>query len=397
MVSDVQNNTLTLGYQSKNSLSLDSDYLHEVCLEQFRKMSDLYRGFNIENSEVLSEDSSDYVLSVQITRTSSGWSVHYTLDSIWVQNAGRSLLDLKYQDLTESHLIYTTRRVFDEIIYKIYSEPGIFEYPTAYIEKVGETSHLVLSDLLYQFKTTVYETGNILSEILWDHHGEGLFFTELTSLGTQLNYLDLNTKRVNTLYTSSLISSPILADDSENLYFVADFTHVPHMYQLNRRHHQLKALTWGPLWVSEIQHIPNTNEFSLTTNRSGQPQVYRFNPLKKTYERISFSKKFAGNGIVSTNGDIFYISLDDNKKLSVFRKVLSSGELMQITSEKNVHKMALARNPTLLSFTEAQDYNKEAIGFVSLKDGKVQYIKSNNSQKSLVFSKVPNLYSLMKK
>lgn len=397
VVSDLQNNNLTIAYSSQNSENLDSDYLHQVCFEQLKKMSRVYGGFLIQSPKGSPESQIDYYLRVEIQKKSSGWSVEYSLDSAWVQGETGNIYKVAYGDLSERDLIYTTRQVFDEIINKVYNEAGIFEYPLAFVENSSKGYQIVLSDPLFEFEKSIHKSDNPIVELRWDHKAESLFFTEVTDKGMMLKNINLKNLRIKTLYCSSLISSPVVSNDGNYLYFVADFSHLPHMYQLNLKNHHLKSLTSGPLWVSEIHPIPNTNDFTLTANRSGIPQVYTFNPQKISFERMTFLQRFAGNGIISSTGDMFYISFDQGNNLSLYRKSALGQHHECLTSKIDISHLDIAQNQTFLGLSVSVNHEKNAIAFLSLKDGRTQIISSKNSRKSLAFSPQPNLNSLVKK
>lgn len=393
-VSDLENQRLSITYSMKGQTSFDAHYLHQRCFESLEKMNNYYQGFLLRQQGA-QEEKSDYVLEVSLSENQKGWTVGYLIRSLWVKGEQSILYQDSFTSLSEQDVLLSTYKLFDQMIEKLNLESPLFEYPVAFIEERGRHNALILSDLLLDYQSVVYETENPLAQICWDRQASSLFFTEITNKGMVLKSLRLDDSSIVEHFTSSLISSMVLSHAGDKLYFIADFTHIPHLYQLNLANGHFKAITSGPQWVSEVATLENSEDLLVTMNRTGNFQVYQLCLDDKKFKKETFTNSFASSG-QKKEEELYFLAFDDGDDLSLYQRILV-GQKKPLTAGFDVHSFAFSSNHNLLALSISEAGLRQKIALYHKKDQRVIALDSHFPRKNMIFSPIGNLYSIIKK
>lgn len=396
LVKDVDRRQLSIAYRPTQFKQENVKELERKCFNKLEHMSQLYPTVVFNRYENNAKDDIDYYLDIAISKVKDGWDIQYRLTSAWVEGPAGLMASLSYQSLQEPALLYTTRSFFDLVIHKLFEETGVFEYPMAFVEKKGDYYHIVQSDALLEYEQSLFKTLNPITHLVWDSAGEGLYFTEIGQDTTSLKYIDITSNHQYDLYSSSLINSPVISHKSHRLYFIADFSHIPHIYQLNLNNHHLKSLSSGPLWVGQISSVVEPSDLLVTTNRSGQPQVYQFSSTKGGFEKQSTGGHYAASGQKISNGDLLFTSFDNDQHLSLYRQTKNSRMIKQLTHDIDIDKVTALVNPHIFALSGSNPHGHLGLYIYNIQHDLTYPLPSENPRSSLVFAPAPSLSVLMK-
>ena len=262
--------------------------------------------------------------------------------------------------------------VSDLIYEELTGAAGIFKTKLAFVSSEWvsyrkRNYHLNISDADGHNIVSIFDSESPLMTPGWAPDGKQLVYVSYENGLAQLFIQELETaKRTNLSVMHGLgdANSPDWSDDGSKIAFVSSKDGNPEIYAYDLSSSRLIRMTNNLAIDTEPSWAPN-NTLYFTSDRSGNPQVYRIVPgTGGKAERITFTGNYNSDLDVSPKGDkIAYVSAKGTRSSIVVRNLDNSQEL-ELSFGGVDERPRFAPNGQLLSYL-TQDGARNALGLLT--------------------------------
>ena len=278
---------------------------------------------------------------------------------------------------------------FSDLIYeKLTGDKGIFQTKIAFVKRLENKFSLVSADYDGHNAIEIYSSQEPIMSPVWSPDGRSLAFVTFLNRRAAVSVLDLSGRSNGTNLRPKIIgpfegsnSAPVWTKDGGSLAISIAKGGVSDIHLVSLTDLNVVRLTDSRSIDTEASFSPDGKSILFTSDRGGNPQIYRATSDGKSPKRVSFSGRYNASPRFSPDGTFFAFIHYDRGMFNVavqdiesgVVQILSSGQLDQSPSVSPNGKMivyASERNGRgILRFVSR---NGRAKAFFEIPDGDVR-------------------------
>jgi TolB protein len=297
----------------------------------------------------------DYVVVGRLTSLSSGdISVDAELVNVLT---GQTLLTRKWT-VKPANLRNASHRVADSIYEKIIGVRGAFATRIAYVSVDGKPPaqkyQLIVADADGEGPRKIMQSDRPIMSPAWSADGEWLAYVSFERRVSAVYVQQVRTgQRSMVSARAGINGSPSWSPDGKKLALTLSGTNGNlDIYLLNLGTQQLTRLTDDPAIDTEAVFSPEGDAIYFTSDRSGNPQVYRLVPgSTERPRRVTFANAYNARPRISPDGkQLALLTLEDGAyRIGV--QDLASGTLQVLSKGRQEESPSFAPNGAMLIFS----------------------------------------------
>lgn len=264
-----------------------------------------------------------------------------------------ALFEKTFHYKNEAELRQIAHQLSDEVMEKMLGEKGFASYPIAYV--VSEQGHyrLCVSDLYHENEKILYESSDPIAGLSWSPDARSIAFVQLGDKAAFLKVVQCHSQRVQRVAQHPYLASPVYSSDQKYLYFIGMSGRVPQIFQHNLLTAEQKIMTTDSAWILDLQPGSDPYHLLVSSERSGNYQIYEFNILSNTYKRLTFHNQPCISGVLNVpRQSLFFCELADKKSLMIERSFIESRS-RYVTLIGEAEEMNFAPYPELIVYEQS--------------------------------------------
>jgi TolB protein len=296
----------------------------------------------------------DYVVVGRLTSLSSG---DISIDAELVNVlTGQNLLTRKWT-VKPANLRNASHRVADAIYEKIIGVRGAFATRIAYVSVDGrppaQKYQLIVADADGESPRKIMQSDRPIMSPAWSADGEWLAYVSFERRVSAVYVQQVRTgQRSMVSARAGINGSPSWSPDGKKLALTLSGTNGNlDIYLLNLGTQQLTRLTDDPAIDTEAVFSPEGDAIYFTSDRSGNPQIYKLVPgSSERPRRITFSNAYNARPRISPDGkQLALLTLEDGAyRIGV--QDLASGTVQVLSKGRQEESPSFAPNGAMLIF-----------------------------------------------
>ncbi len=311
--------------------------------------------------------------------TDNRYQVRFSLLDIFAQTGATPPLPLLTQEFVVDmrELRHLGHHISDLIYQKLTGFPGAFSTRIAYISlnwhngKPGQY-RLEVADADGYNPQTILKSSEPIMSPAWSPDGKQLAYVSFENHRSQIYIADVATGQRERVSSSPGINgAPAWSPDGKKLALVLSNGNVPKIFILDLSNDKLTQVTEGasidtePFWL-------DSNHLLFTSNRGGQPQIYKVNLGNKKVERITFTGEYNARASVTPNGEYMVMIHRNQGRYHIAAQNLRNNHILILTETSMDESPSLAPNGRMVIYGTVHN-NKRVLSAVSI-DGRVKLL-----------------------
>lgn len=317
------------------------------------------------------------VIGEVVPMSGDRYQVKVTLLDVFQGNTNSS--PMLYRDFTvdQRDLRHLSHHISDLIYEKLTGFKGAFSTRIAYVglswknRKPGQY-RLEIADADGFNPQTILRSNEPIMSPAWSPDGKQLAYVSFEKHRAQIYIADVATGQRRLISTAPGINgAPAFSPDGKKLALVLSHGNVPKIFILDLTNDKLTQVTEGasidtePFWL-------DANHLLFTSNRGGQPQIYKVNLNNKKVDRMTFSGDYNARASVTPNGEYMVMIHGNKGRYHIAAQNLRNNHIMILTQTSMDESPSLAPNGRMVIYGTVHN-NKRVLSAVSI-DGRVKLL-----------------------
>lgn len=319
------------------------------------------------------------VIGEVMSMTGNRYQVRVTLLDLVAQSSTAAPKPLLVQEFTvDMHdLRHLAHHISDLIYEKLTGFPGAFSTRIAYVSlnwangKPGQY-RLEVADADGFNPQNILKSSEPIMSPAWSPDGKQLAYVSFENHRSQIYIVDVATgHRERVSSTPGINGAPAWSPDGKKLALVLSHENVPKIFILDLTNDKLTQVTDGaaidtePFWL-------DGSHLLFTSNRGGQPQIYKVNLSSKKVERVTFTGEYNARASVTPNGEYMVMIHRNQGRYHIAAQNLRNNHILILTETNMDESPSLAPNGRMIIYGTVQG-NKRVLSAVSI-DGRVKLL-----------------------
>jgi len=312
-----------------------------------------------------------------IPMTTDRFRVRFSLLDLVMKNGGTTPTPLLVREFTtdKHELRHLAHHISDLVYQKLTGFPGAFSSRIAYVGlqwingKPGQY-RLEIADADGYNPQTLLKTGEPIMSPAWSPDGKQLAYVSFENHRSEIYIANVsNGQRKKVSNSPGINGAPAWSPDGRKLALVLSNENVPKIYILDLATDKLTQVTSGtsidtePFWF-------DSNHLLFTSNRGGQPQIYKVNLTNKQVQRMTFTGEYNARASVTPNGEYMVMIHRNQGRYHIAAQNLKNNHILILTETSMDESPSLAPNGRMVIYGTV-DRNKRVLSAVSI-DGRVK-------------------------
>ena len=245
---------------------------------------------------------------------------------------------LTYSLPVNSHNLRASAHHLSDVIYeKLTGVKGIFSTRVAYINVIGgfnnKTYELIVSDVDGENQAVVARSREPLMSPTWSPDGRQLAYVSFESQNSEIFIQDLSTgSRRSVSSRDGINSSPAFSPDGKSLAItLSRGSGNLDVYIMDLVSGRVKRLTESRAIDTEANWSEDGQSIFFTSDRAGQPQIYKVSKNGGTAKRVSFVGKYNARPRVSADGKNLAVVHVDEGAYQIAMVNHKNGQILSLT------------------------------------------------------------------
>ena len=259
----------------------------------------------------------------------------------YVSASGREKARGRFETLKKDYraLAHT---ISDDMMWKIFSEVGIFRTRICYIVQRDSVKDLYIADYDGASAVRVLSNGSINLSPTFTPDGKEALFTSYVSGYPKIHSFNLKTGKTRVIAGyKGLNAAPTVSPDGDRIACVLTKDGNSEIYLLDRRGRIIRRLTRTRAIENSPSFSPDGREIVFTSDRSGSPQIYIMDIEGLNVRRITFRGRYNDSPAWSPTGEmILFVSRTERGRFDICT-IAPSGEdfriLTNVGANENPH------------------------------------------------------------
>jgi TolB protein len=309
--------------------------------------------------------------------TGDRFRVRFSVIDLFTQNnaAATSTLLSREFVIDRRDLRQLSHHISDLVYEKLTGFPGAFSTRIAYVGlrwingKPGEYRLEVADSDGFNPKAVLKSKEPIMSPA-WSPNGKKLAYVSFENHRSEIYIADVASGQREKVSSSPGINgAPAWSPDGTKLALVLSNENVPKIYILDLSSDKLTQVTQGssidtePFWL-------DSNHLLFTSNRGGQPQIYKVNIGNKKVDRMTFVGEYNARASVTPNGEYMVMIHRNKGQYHIAAQNLRNNHILILTQTTMDESPSLAPNGRMVIYGTV-DRNQRVLSAVSI-DGRVK-------------------------
>lgn len=223
----------------------------------------------------------------------------------------------------------------EEIIIQLTGEKSILKSAIVYVKRDKTNQYrLILTDTFGKKRRTIYKDDNFNILPRWSPDASSILFTSLTSKGSQIKQLTIDTLQVKTLFSDlGKLSGGTWSKSGKQIILTLTKSGNPDLYLLQLNGGAAKRLTFRTSSESNPRWSPDGGRLLFVSNKSGNPQIYQRILATGEIFRMTFEGSYNVEPSWSNDGAyIVYSGITEEKKFQIFMMDREGEFVQQLTN-----------------------------------------------------------------
>jgi TolB protein len=281
----------------------------------------------------------------------------FTVDMKDLRHLGHHISDLIYQKLTGFPGAFSTRIAYVSLAWQN-GKPGQYSLEVADADGFNPQ--------------TILKSKEPIMSPAWSPDGKQLAYVSFEKHRAQIYIADVATGQRRLVSSSPGINgAPAFSPDGKKLALVLSNGNVPKIFILDLSNDKLTQVTEGaaidtePFWL-------DANHLLFTSNRGGQPQIYKVNLSNKKVDRLTFTGDYNARASVTPNGEYMVMIHGNKGRYHIAAQNLRNNHILILTETSMDESPSLAPNGRMVIYGTVHN-NKRVLSAVSI-DGRVKLL-----------------------
>ncbi|MFA6038250.1 MAG: Tol-Pal system beta propeller repeat protein TolB [Legionellales bacterium] len=307
------------------------------------------------------------------------YQVKFSLYDLFTQagTANPSPILVREFVIDAKQLRHLAHHISDLIYEKLTGFPGAFSTRIAYVAlswnngKPGQY-RLDVADADGFNPQTILRSNEPIMSPTWSPDGKQLAYVSFEKHRAQIYIADVATGQRKLVSSAPGINgAPAFSPDGRKLALVLSHANVPKIFILDLSNDKLTQVTQGssidtePFWL-------DANHLIFTSNRSGQPQIYKVNLNNKKVDRMTFTGEYNARASVTPNGEYMVMIHGNKGRYHIAAQNLRNNHILILTQTSMDESPSLAPNGRMIIYGTVNK-NKRVLSAVSI-DGRVKLL-----------------------
>ncbi|HLF67139.1 MAG TPA: Tol-Pal system beta propeller repeat protein TolB, partial [Gammaproteobacteria bacterium] len=309
--------------------------------------------------------------------TGNRYRVRFAVLDLFVKNASTPPSPLLVREFTvdRQDLRHLAHHISDLVYQKLTGFPGAFSSRIAYVGlqwingKPGQY-RLEIADADGYNPQTILRGKEPIMSPAWSPNGKKLAYVSFENHRSEIYIADVASgQREKVSHSPGINGAPAWSPDGRKLALVLSNENVPKIYILDLATDKLTQVTSGtsidtePFWL-------DSNHLLFTSNRGGQPQIYKVNLGNKQVQRMTFTGDYNARASVTPNGEYMVMIHRNQGRYHIAAQNLKNNHILILTETSMDESPSLAPNGRMVIYGTV-DRNKRVLSAVSI-DGRVK-------------------------
>lgn len=312
--------------------------------------------------------------------TGSRYQVNVNVLDLFTEGASNQAAKvvLTQEFVVDKHeLRHLAHHISDLIYEKLTGFPGAFASRIAYISlnwvngKPGQYRLEVADSDGFNPQTLLKSTEPMMSPA-WSPDGQQLAYVSFENHRAEIYVTDVASgQRERVSHSPGINGAPAWSPDGRKLALVLSHQNVPKIFILDLTSDKLTQVTEGasidtePFWF-------DSNHLLFTSNRGGQPQIYKVNLSSKKVERMTYTGEYNARPSVTPNGEYMVMIHRNQGRYHIAAQDLRNNHILILTETSMDESPSLAPNGRMVIYGTV-DRNRRVLSAVSI-DGRVKLL-----------------------
>ena len=262
--------------------------------------------------------------------------------------------------VNSQNLRASAHHLSDVIYEKLTGVKGIFSTRVAYINVVGgfnnKTYELIVSDVDGENQAVVARSRAPLMSPTWSPDGRQIAYVSFESDNSEIFIQDLSTgSRRSVSNKNGINSSPAFSPDGRSLAItLSRGTGNLDVYVMDLASGRVKRITDSRAIDTEANWSEDGQSIFFTSDRAGQPQIYRISKNGGTAKRLSFVGKYNARPRVSADGKNLAVVHVDEGAYQIAMINYKNGQILSLTDGSLDEAPSVSPNGRIVIYATTQ-------------------------------------------
>ncbi len=263
--------------------------------------------------------------------------------------------------VNSQNLRASAHHLSDVIYEKLTGIKGIFSTRVAYINVVGgfnnKTYELIVSDVDGENQAVVARSRAPLMSPAWSPDGRQLAYVSFESDNSEIFVQDLSTgSRRSVSNKDGVNSSPAFSPDGKSLAVtLSRGTGNLDVYVMDLASGRVKRITDSRAIDTEANWSEDGQSIFFTSDRAGQPQIYKVSKNGGTAKRVSFVGKYNARPRVSVDGKNLAVVHVDEGAYQIAMVNYKNGQILSLTDGSLDEAPSVSPNGRIVIYATTRD------------------------------------------